>query len=460
MGPGRPPENKIRLPNNWKPRASQMDLWKYLENGGKRAVEVAHRRFGKDDIALHFAATQTQQRIGNYWHMLPEYGQARKSVWDAVNPRTGIRRIDEAFPFQIREDARNSDMFIRFLNGSTWQLVGSDNFDSLVGSPPIGIVFSEFALANPRAWSYISPILEENGGWAVFISTPRGNNHLKSLYDYACTADGWYAGLDPATITGVFTANQLKRILDEYIAIWKDETLGTMLFNQEYLCDFEGVTPGAYFAKQMKTAREEGRITEVPWVPNIEVYTYWDLGVDDSMTIWFVQVVGSQFRIIDYYENSGLNLVHYARILKDKPYAYGEHIMPHDAAVREMTSGGGEVARSRKEVALGLGIKPIHTVERPRDINAVLFGIELTRNLISQCWFDRKKCRDGISALEAYAAEYDEEKKKLSNRPVHNWTSHAADAFRTLAVGYKNRVKKPVKTVTEMMGEVRMSALF
>jgi len=457
-----PDSKTINMPHNWKPRADQWELWSYLDGGlmrgqkGMKAVEVAHRRFGKDAIALRFMSKAAFKNTGTYWFMLPEYAQARKTVWDAINPHTGRNILTEAFPYAVREDTRQNDMFIRLVGkekgeGSTVQLVGSDNFNAIVGSPPIGIVFNEYSLANPRAWAYLSPILEENGGWAIFIGTPRGNNHLKRVYDYAVAhkAEGWFAQILRADQTYVFTEKQLDRIREQFIGEW-GETEGLMLFEQEYMCSFQGIVPGAYYAKQMGEARKQGRITKVPWVPSLEVYTFWDLGVDDSMSIWFLQVTGTQFRFIDYYENSGMGLAHYAKVLKDKPYVYGDHFMPHDASVREMTND--EIAKSRKEVAEGLGIRPILVVKRARDTTAVMSGIEAARNLIPQCWFDDEKCWQGISGLEGYRADYDEEKKKLGNHPVKDWTSHPADAFRTFSVGYKRRVtESPRESVTSMM---------
>ena len=148
---------RIRLPNNWEPRDYQLPLWSYLQGGGLRADVAAHRRWGKDEVALHWTATQMVQRPGSYWHMLPEASQARKAIWDAVNPHTGLRRIDEAFPPALRENTREQDMFIRFKNGATWQVVGSDNYNSLVGSPPVGVIFSEWSIARPDAWTYMRP---------------------------------------------------------------------------------------------------------------------------------------------------------------------------------------------------------------------------------------------------------------------------------------------------------------
>lgn len=424
-----------RLPEDWIPRKDQLAVWCYLEEGGKRAVEVAHRRWGKDDVGLHWTACAGIQRVGNYWHMLPEYGQARKVIWDAVNPRTGKKRIDEAFPLWIRKNTKNQEMSIEFVNGSLWQLVGSDNFNSLVGSPPIGIVFSEWAIANPLAWAYLSPILEENHGWALFIYTSRGSNHGLTMLRHAQATEGWFGEVNPADKTPVFTTKQLDNIKEEYLRVFGLE-LGEALFNQEYFCSFDAAQLGAYYSKQLAQARKDGRITAVPHATGAEVHTAWDLGVDDSMSIWFFQNVGMQFRFIDYYENTGYGLEHYARVLKEKPYVYGNHFMPHDADIREMASMG-EVAKSRREVAEALGIRPIIVVERAKNIDLILqVHIPAARNIMSQCWWDAEKCEHGLSALEGYAAEYDEEKKVLKNRPAHDWRSHAADAFRTFAVGW------------------------
>jgi len=285
----------------------------------------------------------------------------------------------------------------------------------------------------------LSPILEENGGWAAFISTSRGNNHLKKIYDYAKVTAGWFAELLTAEQTPVFTMLRLIEIKQELIGAFGLE-LGEAMYEQEYLCSFQGAVIGSYYGKQMALAKKEGRITRVPHETGLEVYTFWDLGVDDSMTIWFMQFIGRETRVIDYYENAGMGLAHYAKILKDKPYSYGDHYMPHDAKVREMSAG--EHAKTRSEVAEDLGIRPVIIVERPRNTDAVMTGIEAARNALGACYFDETKCQLGISALEGYKSEYDEEKKVMKNTPFHDWTSHGADAFRTFAVGFKYRRKK------------------
>ena len=163
---------EIRLPNNWRPRWYQRPLWDYLENGGKRALAVWHRRAGKDDVLLNRAAVASFERVGNRWHCLPEFEQARRAIWDAVNPHSGFKRIDEAFPKDLRKRTDNQSMFIEFKNGSTWQLIGSDRYNATVGATPVEITYSEFALSNPSAWAYHKPMLEENDGVASFITTP------------------------------------------------------------------------------------------------------------------------------------------------------------------------------------------------------------------------------------------------------------------------------------------------
>jgi len=711
--------------------------------------------------------------------MLPQFNQCRKAVWEAVNPRTGHRRIDDVFPAELRVATRNTDMYIELDNGSSWQLVGSDNYNALVGSPPIGIVFSEYALSDPTCWAYLSPILEENGGWAAFISTSRGNNHLKKIYDFGRITPGWFAQLLTAEETPVFTHQRLLEVKQELIGAFGLE-LGEAMFEQEYLCfpagtkiwtiagqkpieqisindvvlthagrwrkvtklfqnehvsglieiksagcceplrltknhpvrlcnpssqtyrwcpaeevkigdylvlprlknpsvsiidyelaeliawfiaegsvaknliqfalnkeeidfanrilliasrfgktysyvsdtgttlqvvvnsvwladflttncgsgaankripwhliggheklvyetlldgdgcrgnfgsstevystisyslaldfqmlahmigkrarinkrpaekqtqtiedrpicvsdsynifmadprpkrgghpkvlpqkhgvaslvssvnhipfqglvynlsvqfdesyiaegrvvhncSFQGAVIGSYYGKQMAIARKEGRITRVPHETGLEVYTFWDLGVDDSMSIWFMQFVGRETRVIDYYENTGMGLAHYAKILRGqevgadrsdhrKNYVYGDHYLPHDAKVREMSAG--EHAKTREEVAKDLGIRPIIVVERPRNTDAVMTGIEAGRNALGACYFDEVKCQLGVSALEGYKSEYDEEKKVMKNTPFHDWCSHASDAFRTFSMGYKFRRKK------------------
>jgi len=230
--------------------------------------------------------------------MLPEATQARKAIWSAVNPRTGLRRIDEAFPSEIIARKLENEMLIEFVNGSTWQLVGSDNYNSLVGSPPIGLVFSEFALSDPAAWSYLRPILRENGGWCLFISTPRGRNHFSTFYEEARTDPEWFAELLPATETSVFSPEDLDTERRELIREFGADQ-GEAIYNQEYLCSFQAGLIGAYYGREMERAEQEGRICNVPYDPRVPVHTSWDLGIHDTMVCWCIQLVGKEVRLID-----------------------------------------------------------------------------------------------------------------------------------------------------------------
>lgn len=416
---------QIELPaNGWRPRPDQKRLWNYLEGGGRRAVAVCHRRWGKDEVALHFVATAMHQRVGTYWHLLPQASQARKAIWDAVNPRTGKRRIDEAFPAELRQITRENEMFIRFQNGSTWQVIGSDNYDSLVGSPPIGVVFSEWALANPNSWAYLRPILAENGGWSLFIYTPRGRNHGATFYEAARKDDVWFAEKLTALDTPVFSQATLEQEKREYVREFGPDD-GMNRYNQEYLCDFNAAVVGSYYGREMLAAEQQKRICDLPLRPELPVHTAWDIGVKDSTAIWFVQVVGAWTHVIDYLENSGVGLDWYARELKSRPYNYGEHLWPHDGDITEWGSG-----KTRIETAMSLGLKPRVLAQRAKQDS-----INGARLLIPRCKFDLVRTERGVAALLNYRREWDEKRKTFHDRPLHDWSSHGADAFAELAAG-------------------------
>lgn len=415
---------EISLPHNWTPRPYQFGLWQYLEQGGKRAVAVCHRRWGKDDLALHWTAVAAHQKVGTYWHMLPEYAQARKAIWDAINPHTGMRRIDEAFPREIRDTTDERSMFIRFKNGSTWQVVGSDSYNSLVGSPPVGLVFSEWALADPAAWAYLRPILLENGGWALWIYTSRGKNHGFRTWQLSQSEPGWFGIRQNALQTGVFTEAQLESELREYRSDYGEED-GEALFEQEYHCSFESAVIGAYYGRLIARLEREGRICAVPYDPEHPVYTAWDLGLDDATAIWFAQIVGREIRVIDYLEVRGRSLVEIAKDVKAKQYLYEEHYLPHDVDTRELTT-----AKTRKESLESVELKPIRAGSKL----PVQDGINAVRNMLPKCVFDAGKCAKGLDALRQYRVEMDSKTKTPRKNPLHDWSSHGADAFRELAV--------------------------
>ena len=417
----------IRLPNNWQPRPYQRPLWDYLENGGKRGVAVWHRRAGKDEVALHWSAVAMHMRPATYWHMLPEAKQARKAIWNAVNPHTGRRRIDEAFPPEVRSNTNDQEMFIRFKCGSTWQVVGSDNYDSLVGSPPAGIVFSEWAIAKPSAWAMLRPILLENKGWALFIYTPRGRNHGQSILRTAEEEEGWFGQRLTVDETGLFTPEQLEAEKRELMTLYGQDE-GDSLFQQEYYCSFDAALMGSFYGRYINEAEKDERVRKVPYDKAAPVHTAWDLGFTDDTSIWFFQVVRGEIHIIDYYERSGEDVAHYVKVLQDRPYVYGKHFVPHDARPKTFASGGRSILEQAK--ALGVTMTLVPNV-------GVQTGIQGVRVILPRCWFDKDKCRDGLEALRQYQREWDEDKRTFKEKPLHNWASHAADAFRYLAVAYR-----------------------
>lgn len=443
----------VQLPNmGWKPRPDQMKLWTALSAGCKRVDEVAHRRWGKDDVSLHWTAVSAHTRVGNYWHMLPEAAQARKAIWDAVNPRTGKRRIDEAFPAVLRAATREQEMFIRFKNGSTWQVLGSDNYDSLVGSPPIGCVFSEWGLARPAAWEYIRPILRENGGWAAFIWTPRGRNHAtrafearaKDVWDPIRNPLGWFCEKMPATSTPVFSPEDLKKELQEYIDEAGSVEEGTAKFNQEYLVDFDAAVPGAYFASELRKAEQDGRFVTGLYNPRLPVFTSWDLGIDDYTSIWFYQKPFKRFNFIDFFECSGLGFDQIKAYGFDqidleredrwrRHYTYIQHQLPHDVRVRELGAGG----RTRRQSLNALGFRNIRAgvAQDPEE------RINASRRLIAVSWFDTDRTQAGIDHLRQYRKRWNAQLGVYVG-PLHNEHSHAADSYGEAAVNSGLRIEK------------------
>lgn len=436
----------IQLPNNWRPRGYQMDAWRYLERGGKHAELIWARRHGKDETALHRTACAAFERVANYWHMLPQASQARKAIWDAVNPHTGRRRIDEAFPPGLRAHTRNNEMQIVFKNGSSWQVLGSDNYNSAVGSAPAGIVYSEWALANPAARAYLRPILAENGGWQLFITTPRGKNHAYRTFQAAKKDSTAFAQIITAADSGIFSPEQLMAERQRYIADFGPD-FGVAMFEQEYMCSFDAAILGAFYGLQMGELERRGRMGTVVYDDTFPVHTAWDLGYSDDTSIWFYQVVLGEIRLLECYSVNGKDVDHYAEEVKTKPYHYGTHWLPHDAQAKTLASGGKSV---QEQLAKHFGWNAIRIVPQL----SVQDGIQAVRKMLPNCWFDAIKCEDGIEALSQYQREYDHDKKMFRDAPRHDWCSHLSDAFRMLAIAWKQeplpKAAQPTRYATDL----------
>jgi phage terminase large subunit len=432
----------VTIPHaGWLPRYHQMPLWGYLRDGGKRAIAIWHRRAGKDEICMHYAAycAATSTKARNFWHCLPEYNQGRKAIWTAVNPHTGVRRIDEVFPLSWRASTNDNEMFIRLKSGSTWQVVGSDRYDALVGSSAAGVTFSEYALSNPSAWAYLRPMIEENNGWALFITTPRGRNHAKAMYDHAKQTPGWFSEILTARDTEALTPQQLVEALADYEALYGVD-VGRAMYQQEYECSFNAAfSVGAFYAHEMAQVREEGRVMEIEPQYDRPVHRAWDIGVHDDTSIWWFQAVGAQLFVLDHYSSSGVGVEHYRDVCAEREaergWLHGTDWIPHDAKVLEWGAG-----KTRVEAMQELGLSPMLVP------NASLNdGINAVRRVLPLCVFHPRCEVGGINALEQYRREWDDEKKCFRASAVHDWTSHPADSARYMALAYRPPPPRVIK---------------
>jgi phage terminase large subunit len=427
----------ITIPHNYTPWDHQWNLWEYFQRDVPhlRGVGVWHRRAGKDISAVNLLGAKAMQRRGLYWHLFPTYQQGRKIAWDGMTS-DGDRFID-TFPPDLVESVNNTNMKVTLKGGSIYQIVGGDDPDALVGANPVGIILSEWSLMNPKVWEYVEPMLLANGGWALFIYTPRGRNHGYDTYNNALEDPNWYC--EKITIADTKKPNGEPIITEEQIEGLRKKGVPEEIIQQEYYCSFDASLVGAYYGQQMMAAKNQGRIRQVPYDPHTQVHTMWDLGMDDEMVVWFFQEIFGMWHIIDLLAGSGEGLDYYIGELKKKPYMsnYGNHYAPHDIKVRELGTG-----KSRLEVAhsKGLTFTPVRKLDL-RD------GINATRNILPICYFDEEKCAKGIRALSEYTKEWDEKKNVYKQTPLHDWTSHYADAFRTGAVGHRNKALiKPVNS--------------
>jgi hypothetical protein len=411
----KPAEVDVHL---YAPRPLQAALHRQLKRFN---VLVAHRRFGKtvfcinELIAKAAANNRTEARYG---YVAPLLTQAKDVAWNY------LKRFTAPIP---GVNVSETELWVDLPNGARIRLYGADNADRLRGLYFDGVVLDEYAQMSPRVWpEIVRPMLADRQGWALFIGTPMGRNHFCTLYEQAARDGDWHAQRFPATETGVLQETEL---------IAARRAMSAQAFAQEFECSFAAGVPGAYYAALLEQAELEGRIGRVPWEPRLPVTTAWDLGIGDATAIWFAQVLGQEIRIIDYYEASGAPLSHYAKLLGDKPYVYADHLLPHDISVREMSTG-----RTRLDTLRSLGLKV-----RVLTADSVEDGIEAARNMIPRCWIDAGKCARGLDALRLYRPEFDARREVFSVRPVHDWTSHAADAFRYLARGLKMPLRQPAE---------------
>tara|TARA_R100000664_G_C2755150_1_gene142818 strand:- start:477 stop:1817 length:1341 start_codon:yes stop_codon:yes gene_type:complete len=422
---------KILIP--YRPRPIQKDLHSGM---GRFSVVVCHRRFGKTVMAVNklikdlVSAKQRKLPRPRAVYVAPLYRQAKQIAWDYA------KFYCEKLPGYKPNE---SELRIDFLEDCRLFLIGADNPDSIRGIYADSVVLDEYAQMNPKMWSEVlRPALTDRKGTAMFIGTPKGKNVFWELYNYAKDPE------NPDWSSHLFKASETNYVDEgELLAAQNDMTEEE--YAQEYECSWEAAIKGAYYGKIMEDITQKGHIMSVPWEPTIPVHTSWDLGIDDSTAIWFYQQSDREIWLINYYESSGAGLDHYVKKLKELNYVYGNHYLPHDIQVKELSSG-----RSRLEMLRGLGINGRVVRKIPVDD-----GINAVRTILPRCYFDESSCQRGIEALRQYKVEFNEKTQTFRQRPHHDWTSHAADAFRYLAVSlqedqYENRQTRAISDYDPM----------
>jgi phage terminase large subunit len=378
-------------------------------------IAVCHRRAGKTVACINDlirAAALCTNKSPRFAYIAPQLNQAKDIAWAYLLEYT------ECFGGKRRINA--SELWVELpRNGARIRIYGADNPDRLRGIYLDGAILDEFGDMDPTVWTQvIRPALSDRKGWAIFIGTPKGKNTFHTLWTLAEDDEDWFRLMLRASETGLLDA---KELTDARKMMSEDE------YAQEYECSFEAAVRGAYYGKEMNDA--EDRICGVPYDPRLPVHTAWDLGVADSTVIWFIQIVGRETRVIDCIKGEGVGLDWYAKRLHERDYVWGNHYLPHDVEVRELGTG-----KSRKEVLAGLGIKATVCPNIP-----IADGIQAVRMLLPTCWFDKAKCKEGIEALRMYRREYDDKRQEFKVNPLHDWTSHYADALRYFAVGHKEK---------------------
>lgn len=420
-----------------------------VERSHDRLLAVWHRRAGKDEVTLDAERTLALKDPGTYWHCFPEQKQARKAIWNGVDGHTGKRRIFQAFPERIIARMQDDDMFIEFKKEycggktSTWQMIGSDRYDSTVGSGPKGITYSEWALSNPSAWAYHSPMIRESGGYAAFITTPRGNNHAKTMAERAKrNTETWFFEQLSIEDTGALSTEVLKEALEEYQDLYGLE-LGQAFFEQEYYCSWSGAMVGAYWGAEMFRAERQGRVRRQPVAWSYPIHCVMDLGKAVNNPLWFFQVIAGVPYIIDFYRPDSEDLDDWLDWIDEKGYNTGAIYVPHDIMVTEWGSG-----RTRLEVLESkVGLKRVRRVTKV----SLADGLQAGRKTINAAIFHKgdvhaldkdereraERMELGVSGLQSYRRKYDDELKRFMDNPLKDWAEHIGSAFRYLGLSWR-----------------------
>jgi len=405
-------EEETELDLGYRPRDPQLKIHEAVDDYRFNVV-VAHRRMGKTVSAINqliHSALNCDKPNARFAYIAPTYTQAKRIAFDYLKEYTR--------PLQASVNV--AELRVDFFDKRI-SLYGADNYDSLRGIYLDGVVIDEIGDVQPALWNeVIRPALADRKGWALFIGTPKGANFFKDLRDQAeRKEDGWNLLEFKASDTKIIDQEELDAAF---------KAMGEDKFLQEFECSFAAPVEGAYYGSMVNDLYAQNRVVEIPYDGIAKTYTAWDLGVGDSTAIWVVQVVGQEVRLIDFLENHGVGLDYYVNWIRDNGYTQAEHLLPHDVQVRELGTG-----KSRKEMLEEAGLQVTVVAKL-----AVDDGIQAVRRMLPRCWFDIKT-KQGLDALRSYRREYDEKRDVFFDKPVHDWCSHAADAFRYLAVGLDER---------------------
>lgn len=406
------------IDTGYHPRPLQSDLHKSLKRFN---VLVCHRRFGKTVMVINEMIDQglrCQRKNPQFAYVAPTYGAAKRIAWEYFKDYTknipGVTVNEAELRIDVHRPGRGDR--IRFM------LLGAENPGSLRGIYLDGVILDEFAECQPEVWSQvIRPALSDRKGWAIFIGTPKGRNHFYNIYHDTLNLKGWFHAIYKASETDVIDEEELEAA---------KATMSEEEYLQEYECSWSAAMLGAYYAKELARINEKGRLyASVPFDPALPVETFWDLGIGDSTAIWFAQLFNNEVRWIDYEEYSGIGLPDIIKKVKEKPYTYGDYLnLPHDAAARDLSTG-----RTRQETIESLGFRCyVHPRQSVED------GINAARLLIARSIFDKENCARGIECLLNYQRKWDSKNQTFQNRPLHNWASHGADAFRVAGVAVED----------------------
>lgn len=425
----------ITIPYAYTPYDHQIGIFKARDQGVRHIFTRWHRRAGKDKSYWNLVIREAAKRKGSYYYFWPELKQGRDGLWEGMD-NEGLKFLDHIPPELRGREPNNSDMKVELSNGSIIKIQGTDKFEKRRGANPVGIIYTEFAYQNPSVRKTMNPILRANQGWEAINSTPNGKNHMYHLEQNIKSRCGdeidinqrWYLDVKTMDDTYRFDGSPIftRADYEEELREGNSEEF----LQQEYYVSYNANAQGFYYLGYMNEMRDNNQIGNYPWIPDLPVTTYWDIGIGDSTAIWFMQWVDQAPRIIDFYSNFSVGIDHYAAILSNGQrarYTYKRHVFPHDIVNTEFGTG-----RSRYEIAEGLfGTEKC-------DIGPKLGfedGIQAVRYILPRCYInENENTLIGIDALENYQRQYDEARKEFSPKPIHNWASHPADAFRYFAV--------------------------